>query len=107
LKFSDDNKKIIPCAKDDYGIVYNLKGYSVLSIVRSGKLFNFWDRLKNSLEDGKATIFDKPKNAIANEQFTIDEVKSDNNDSSFKSKCKKLFSNLKTKVIKVKIKEQA
>lgn len=103
---SDDNKKIIPCAREDYGIAYNLKGYSVLSTVRCGRLFNFWDRLKSSLEEGKMMRFDVPKNLEFSE-FTLEEHKNENNENSFKNKVKKIFTSVKNKVKRVKIKGEA
>lgn len=73
-------------------------------MIRSGRLFNFWERLKNSLQDGKATTENLKTDEIVKE-FTVDESKSDNNDNSLTTKVQKVFSKMKTKTKIAEIKE--
>lgn len=102
--FLDDNKKIIPCTRDNCGIVYNLKGYSVLSLSREGKLFNFWERLKSTLEDGR--VSEKRFKPEIPPLVSFDIKKDENSDKGIKMKAQNIYSNVKRKMKKVLVKEQ-
>lgn len=49
-----DNRKIIPCARENCGVnISALRGYAVLTSSRESPLFNFWKRLKETLDVGR------------------------------------------------------
>lgn len=99
LYFIDDKKKIIPCARDNHGISYNLKGYSVLNQARSGKLFNFWERLSFILEDGRVSIDQRPVKVLKS-CFEIDQ-KDDRSNSTAG-----ILKKIKQKVKKILVREK-
>lgn len=105
FEIPDDNRKIIPCTQGDFThfpILYNLKGYSVLSIARSGRLFNFWKRLQETLEEGRVSR----KQEVFEEHVSKFEIeKNDNDDKGIKSKAKKMCKIIKHQIKKVLVRE--
>jgi hypothetical protein len=102
---SDDNRKIIPCARDNYGIAYNLKGYSVLNFARSGRLFSFWDRLAAIMENGRVSVDEQE--IINKYDFTIGKESGPNEGTNSQSTMNNMFSFIKKKLKKKrKIKEK-
>lgn len=50
LNIEEGKNKIFPCLYRDCILPKTLKFYFVLNYIRAGNLYNFWDRLKESLE---------------------------------------------------------
>lgn len=56
LSIEKGRNKIFPCLYRDCILPDTLRFYFVLNYIRAGNLFNFWDKLKESLE--KAALMD-------------------------------------------------
>lgn len=63
---SGDNRKIIPCARENCGVsISDLRGYAVLTSSRESPLFNFWKRLKDTLDVGRISQVSTPVPVIS------------------------------------------